>query len=487
MRTSRNLFVANMMVILAILFAFVVPTGSAQAAPVEKVARTQVQAQDNCNPPKATKPQEWWSDEIVNEPGDRKSSSGKISGFTPGAEVDVTVEGHSDAEFNCGDDQIDEIASVDIGDKNVTVVDGQLAEKVTVIADENGKIYLKATALGNPGSMFVYVVGEAPPPYPDKLTLNAECPTPGVDSEDLTVNGQLEDQNGNPMGGFEIEMSLPDGSTKTVTTDADGNFSYLFAGAKSYVGQNIVATAGELSKSLTITLGMFEQCVTPAEPKTISIRSWCPTPGLNSDNLVVAGTVEDQYGNVMPDVDVKLSLPNGESHSVNTDSNGNYTYTFVGAKAYVGKDVDVTAGKASNKLTITESMFELCVTPTEDEGPSNDCIVYLAKDGFLWVNHKQCIYRGEVGSRQAGSTTRDWSVGQNASFVGFVVLYEKNKHITVTVAKFFVGETPQGIVYAARYPVNDRSIGREAKSGGKYYHWREIDRLWENEPPKPEK
>jgi len=74
----KFLCVAIALVFIFSVIANVVPVGTAQAAPAEKVAPTSVEAQkDNpdCNPPVAESDYEWYSDEIVNEPGDRKTDN----------------------------------------------------------------------------------------------------------------------------------------------------------------------------------------------------------------------------------------------------------------------------------------------------------------------------------------------------------------------------------------------------------------------------
>src|SRR3989344_131214 len=104
------------------------------------------------------------------------------------------------------------------------------------------------------------------PPTITELTLNAACPTPGVDSNDLTVTGVVKDQHGQPMVDVVVTVDLPDGSHPTVKTNSNGQYSYAFIGAKQYIGQSITVHAGNLSQTLGITEQQFEECVTPPTP-----------------------------------------------------------------------------------------------------------------------------------------------------------------------------------------------------------------------------
>jgi len=116
-------------------------------------------ASSSCSPPTASTPLQWWSAEIVNEPG-RETDSGQIVGL-PAGTVKVTVEAHSDAEFGCGDDQANEKALVTLNGVlvDVTHVDQVEVKTVEVIIGEDGilDIFVETGAVRGPGSMFVLV------------------------------------------------------------------------------------------------------------------------------------------------------------------------------------------------------------------------------------------------------------------------------------------------------------------------------------------
>ena len=103
-----------------------------------------------------------------------------------------------------------------------------------------------------------------PPPYPASISLDVVCPTPGQDSSDLRLSGQVKDQNGNPMSGVEVNLALPNGTVE-VTTDENGEYEYLFEGAAGYIGSTIVASVNDLTAEHEITESDFEACVTPPE------------------------------------------------------------------------------------------------------------------------------------------------------------------------------------------------------------------------------
>src|SRR3990167_3406400 len=201
------------------------------------------------------------------------------------------------------------------------------------------------------------------PPTITELTLNAACPTPGVDSNDLTVTGVVKDQHGQPMVDVVVTVDLPDGSHPTVKTNSNGQYSYAFIGAKQYIGQSITVHAGNLSQTLGITEQQFEECVTPPTITELTLNAACPTPGVDSNDLTVTGVVKDQHGQPMVDVVVTVDLPDGSHPTVKTNSNGQYSYAFIGAKQYIGQSITVHAGNLSQTLGITEQQFEECVTP----------------------------------------------------------------------------------------------------------------------------
>ena len=104
-------------------------------------------------------------------------------------------------------------------------------------------------------------VVEEPPPV--RITLQGTCEPIGQESNDLRLTGALK-RDGNPIPNHAISLNLPDGNKVSLNTDQAGAFSYLFIGARNYIGQNITAVAtvdgGDHSAQHAITHSDFDGC-----------------------------------------------------------------------------------------------------------------------------------------------------------------------------------------------------------------------------------
>ena len=177
---------------------------------------------------------------------------------------------------------------------------------------------------------------------------------PDNDGEDATytVQGNVQDSEGNGMAGFTVQLAGADtdGSpvTKNTTTDASGSYSL----------------AGIPNGSYIITMSKDGYTCTPST-RAVSVNGGNATVaaftaadsggnGGDGDTYSISGTVTDMLGNGIPDVTVRVDVA-GDPVQDMTDSQGNYTITGVSGGNYVvwaTKDGYVFAPEFHN-VTIT--------------------------------------------------------------------------------------------------------------------------------------
>jgi hypothetical protein len=206
------------------------------------------------------------------------------------------------------------------------------------------------------------VVPEQPPQV--NITLQGICEPQGVFSADLRLTGSLK-LNGSPVANHAISLDLPGGNIASVTTDQNGNYSYLFAGARSYIGQNISAkaTVNGISDTDTKTIAPddFAGCPLPVE---ITLTGKCESEEQPNDLRITATLLRD--GVPLPNHPISLKLPDGSTPSGNTNEEGKYSYLFIGASPnYIGQVIEAVTtvdGKAYTKQrTIIHDYFVECI------------------------------------------------------------------------------------------------------------------------------
>ena len=142
-----------------------------------------------------------------------------------------------------------------------------------------------------------------------------------VIGNNVTVNGTLKDEFGNKLVNTTISLNIND-KTVNVTTDNNGNYKYTFQTNKIEVNTIDVSYSGNDSYLSANTRVAFDvrKILTDVAINNISDVK------INS-NVVINGTLYDEYGNVMKNTPIKLII-NNQTYNITTDNNGNYKYTY---------------------------------------------------------------------------------------------------------------------------------------------------------------
>ena len=142
-----------------------------------------------------------------------------------------------------------------------------------------------------------------------------------VIGNNVTVNGTLKDEFGNKLVNTTISLNIND-KTVNVTTDNKGNYKYTFQTNKIEVNTIDVSYSGNDSYLSANTRVAFDvrKILTDVDINNISDVK------INS-NVVINGTLYDEYGNVMKNTPIKLII-NNQTYNITTDNNGNYKYTY---------------------------------------------------------------------------------------------------------------------------------------------------------------
>ena len=142
-----------------------------------------------------------------------------------------------------------------------------------------------------------------------------------VIGNNVTINGTLKDEFGNKLVNTTISLNIND-KTVNVTTDNNGNYKYTFQTNKIEVNTIDVSYSGNDSYLSANTRVAFDvrKILTDVAINNISDVK------INS-NVVINGTLYDEYGNVMKNTPIKLII-NNQTYNITTDNNGNYKYTY---------------------------------------------------------------------------------------------------------------------------------------------------------------
>ena len=142
-----------------------------------------------------------------------------------------------------------------------------------------------------------------------------------VIGNNVTVNGTLKDEFGNKLVNTTISLNIND-KIVNVTTDNNGNYKYTFQTNKIEVNTIDVSFSGNDSYLSANTRVAFDvrKILTDVDINNISDVK------INS-NVVINGTLYDEYGNVMKNTPIKLII-NNQTYNITTDNNGNYKYTY---------------------------------------------------------------------------------------------------------------------------------------------------------------
>lgn len=222
---------------------------------------------------------------------------------------------------------------------------------------------------GGPFDAFVAKVSGLGPPATLMLSPKADTNTVGTSH---TVTATVKDAGGNPVSGVTVRFSVTgaNSASGSAVADANGQASFTYTGTNAGV-DTISAFAdtdndgmqdvGEPSDTATKTW-------TPGAPATLTLLPPADTNTVGTTHCVTA-TVKDAFGNPVPGVTVRFSVPTAvathaspSSGSATTNANGQATFCFTASlpgedaiHAFADTDNDVTqdAGEPFGDATKT--------------------------------------------------------------------------------------------------------------------------------------
>ena len=223
----------------------------------------------------------------------------------------------------------DEFGNIMANTKVVLTVNNQM---VSIVTDEFGHYtYDYITNVLGTNEVYVIYEGNNSHDYSTNVTsFNVRKISSIIDvnkistiviGNNVTVNGTLKDEFGNKLVNTTISLNIND-KTVNVTTDNNGNYKYTFQTNKIEVNTIDVSYSGNDSYLSANTRVAFDvrKILTDVDINNISDVK------INS-NVVINGTLYDEYGNVMKNTPIKLII-NNQTYNITTDNNGNYKYTY---------------------------------------------------------------------------------------------------------------------------------------------------------------
>jgi hypothetical protein len=154
----------------------------------------------------------------------------------------------------------------------------------------------------------------------DLLITIDEIPDVGY-NETVTVSGMFTDVNGVALGNSKLTVAV-NGEQQTVTTEADGSFT--FETQSVIAGENNVTVAyggyakyNEYQANATFNVVLEDTFITVDAIADVTYK----------DSVTITGKLTDANGKAFKKSTVTITL-NGKNIKVKTDDQGVYTYTF---------------------------------------------------------------------------------------------------------------------------------------------------------------
>ena len=179
-----------------------------------------------------------------------------------------------------------------------------------------GSYQLIAHALGNSG----YMESWSDPEIDVYSGAKFEFSGPDKISVDLPVGltGKLLEEAGDPIPNQEILLRIDEGPPSLISTNARGEFSFEV----SFEDPGNHAIRVELAESGFLLGSVVELDVTATMPSLLEIDEPSGLPP--GDEFPVSGTLRDHRGNPLAGQEVAVTVDDGDTHQVVTDSQGNF-------------------------------------------------------------------------------------------------------------------------------------------------------------------
>ena len=230
---------------------------------------------------------------------------------------------------------------------------------------------------------------------PATLTLSPAADTNPVGTPH-TVTATVEDAGGNPVSGVTVRFSVTgaNGASGADVTDANGQATFTYTG--TVAGLDTISAFADTDNDGIQDLGepggAATKTWTPGAPATLTLAPPAATNTVGTTHCVTA-TVKDAFGNPVPGVTVRFSVPTAvathaspPSGSATTDAGGQATFCF--AASLPGVDAIHAFADADNDATQDAGEPFGDATKTWILPPSTAfCEVRITQGGWIIANN----------------------------------------------------------------------------------------------------
>ena len=189
--------------------------------------------------------------------------------------------------------------------------------------------------------------------------------------DEVEITGKLVDETGKALPNAKVDITF-DGTTKTVTTDKDGNYRATFPTESE--GPKLVKA--EYLGDETYN-GAHESSIANVEKIKANIDVTLPENSTPNHPGNITGNVTDEEGNPIPNLPVNVTV-NNETIPTTTDENGTFTVPIDDVVPGVN-NVTVTAGNETveadpvvDKIIAGKDDVTLTIDPVEDTPVGTD-------------------------------------------------------------------------------------------------------------------
>jgi|GEM_PF-818488 len=208
-----------------------------------------------------------------------------------------------------------------------------------------------ASIVVSPNSTTVYTVtvsdGAGCTATDDVTVFVEECGSIGDTVFSDSDGDGFQDAGESGIAGIMVTLTMPDGTTQTTFTDANGNYEFTGLPAGNYI---VTVGAGPAGSNLT-TAGSFNVSLGAGEDYDDADFGYQPGLGSIGDFVWLdtdGDGFQDAGENGIAGVEVTLTFPDGSTQTTTTDANGNYLFDNLMPGSYI---VTVGDGPDGSELT----------------------------------------------------------------------------------------------------------------------------------------
>ena len=324
-------------------------------------------------------------------------------------------------EDNNGDpmsgEQVD--FSADLGTLSAAsaTTNGSGNASVTLKSDTGGTATVTAAVYRKPAVTASADVSVLAPTTLTVLALPAAIPNDNTTT--TTITAHLEDQNGDPMSGEQLNLSTDLGtlSAATGTTNASGDVTVTLksgsAGTATVTG--LVNRVPGVNDSAQVTVAVPEPAALNVSASPSYVRA------NDTDTATVAVHLEDQIGNPMDGETINITTDRGtlSAGSAITDASGNASVTVKSASAGTATITAAAASKPSVSNTSTVNFYTaiptaLIMTRSSTTVPNNNVststiTAHLVDQNGISISGRQVNFSTNLGTLSAASAVTNAS------------------------------------------------------------------------------